>query len=221
MVTAGQPGTGVTNGSRQRLLSAIRPAAQGWPAGLRFIAGLAIAFWLGGFLCFASSVADMQPTGFEHADGIVVLTGGRDRIRSAIDLLRAGKGRRLLITGVHRNTRSEDLARIGEASEDLLACCIDLGFEAETTIGNALEAADWAHRNSFKSLIIVTSAYHLPRSLTEFNAALPDIALLPFPVHHADLALARWYSNPDAAKLLFGEYLKYTVARLRASLLPV
>jgi uncharacterized SAM-binding protein YcdF (DUF218 family) len=185
-----------------------------------FFATLTAAIWLGGFLSFASHVADLRPTGFEQADGIVALTGGRERIHGAIDLLLAGKGRRLLITGVHHRTRSEDLARTGEVSEDLLHCCIDLGFEAETTIGNAREAAEWAHRNGFSSLIVVTSAYHVPRSLTEFASALPDVNLQPYPVHHADLDLDHWYTNADASKLLIGEYVKYTLARTRALLLP-
>ena len=185
-----------------------------------FLARLVLAIWLGGFLAFADKVAALQPTGHEQADGIVVLTGGRERIHGAMELLRAGKGRRMLLTGVHHSTRPEDLARIGEASEDLLHCCIDLGFEAETTIGNAHEAAQWAHLNGFSSLIVVTSAYHLPRSLTDFAAALPDIALLPYPIHHADLDLGHWYANGDAAKLLFGEYVKYTLARTWALLLP-
>jgi uncharacterized SAM-binding protein YcdF (DUF218 family) len=196
-----------------------RPRAQ-WGKALGFFALIGLALWIGGFFIFAANVGDLQPTGAEQADGIVVLTGGRERIHGAIELLRQGKGRRLLITGVHHSTRSEDLARMGEASPDLLQCCIDLGFEAETTIGNAREAAEWAHRNGFASLIVVTSAYHLPRSLTEFESALPDITLLPYPIHHTDLDLRHWYSEPDAAKLLFGEYVKYTLARIRAQLLP-
>jgi uncharacterized SAM-binding protein YcdF (DUF218 family) len=186
-----------------------------------FFAMLGFAIWLGSFLAFASTVADLQPTGDEQADGIVVLTGGRERIRGAMELLRGGHGRRLLITGVHHSTRSEDLARAGEVSESLLQCCIDLGFEAETTIGNAQEAAEWAHRNGFTSLIVVTSAYHLPRSLTEFSVALPGVTLKPYPIHHADLDLKHWYMDQDAAKLLIGEYVKYTLSRTRALLLAI
>jgi uncharacterized SAM-binding protein YcdF (DUF218 family) len=191
-----------------------------WLAVIGFFAVVGVAIWFGSFIAFAFTVANLQPTGFEKADGIVVLTGGRERIRGAMALLREGKGRRLLITGVHHSTRSEDLARTGEASEDLLTCCIDLGFEAETTIGNAHEAAEWAHRNGFASLIVVTSAYHLPRSLTEFASALPDVTLQPYPIHHAELDLKHWYASADASKLLFEEYVKYTLVRMRALLLP-
>ena len=207
--------------SRLKLVPPGRRLSTEWFRGLGFCFMVGLAIWLGGFLAFASRVADLQPTGFETADGIVVLTGGRERIHGAIELLRAGKGRRLLITGVHPTTRSEDLARVGEASEDLLQCCIDLGFEAETTTGNAHEAAEWARRNGFNSLIVVTSAYHLPRSLIEFASALPDVDLRPYPIHHVDLDLKHWYADADSAKLLFGEYVKYTLARMRALLLPV
>jgi uncharacterized SAM-binding protein YcdF (DUF218 family) len=183
---------------------------------LLFFLRLIICLFVGAFLAFATRVADSQPTGSETADGIVVLTGGKERIHGAIELLRAGRGKRLLITGVHQRTREVDLARADETPTDLFRCCIDLGFEAETTIGNAREAADWAHAHGFTSLIVVTSAYHLPRSLIEFEATLPDMRLEPYPIHHADLDLAHWYLNGDAAKLLMGEYVKYTVARMRA-----
>lgn len=192
----------------------------GWLGALGFLCQTGLAIWLGGFLAFASWVGEMRPVDVGPADGIVVLTGGRERIHGAIELLRGGKAKRLLITGVYHNTRSEDLARFGQVSEDLLRCCIDLGFAAETTIGNAREAADWTRAHGFSSLIVVTSAYHLPRSLIEFRSLMPEIALTPYPVHHADLDLPHWYTNQDAAKLLFVEYLKYSFARTRAALLP-
>lgn len=182
---------------------------------LGFVLAIALAFAVGGFFRFAAEVADLEPKGGEHADGIVALTGGRDRIQGALSLLRAGRGARLLITGVHPLTRAEDLRRQGEGDEPLFACCIDLGFEAATTFGNAEEAAAWAKSHGFNSLIVVTSAYHMPRSLTLFADALPGVALVPYPVRHPDLDLARWYLSADTAKLLIVEYLKYTVARVR------
>ncbi len=197
-----------------------RSSPEGFLAALGFLVRIGLCLFIGGFLAFATRVADSLPEGSETADGIVVLTGGKERIHGAIELLRAGRGKRLLITGVRQKTRDVDLARADETPQDLFRCCIDLGFEAETTLGNAREAADWARAHGFTSLIVVTSAYHLPRSLIEFEAALPDITLKPYPIHHADLDLGRWYLHSDAIKLLMGEYVKYTLARLRTVLLP-
>lgn len=194
-------------GSRRLWLGLLRFA--------RFAAAVALALALGGFLQFATDVADLEPTGGEHAEGIVVLTGGRDRIHGAVELLKAGRGQRLLITGVHHLTRAETLRRQSEGDEPLFACCVDLGFQAASTVGNAQETAAWATARRFRSLIVVTSAYHMPRSLAEFTEAMPGIVLIPYPIRHAELDLARWYLSTDTAKLLMLEYLKYTVSRAR------
>lgn len=180
-----------------------------------FAIGVAVAVGIGGFLHFAAMVADLEPTGQETAEGIVALTGGRDRIHGAVDLLKAGRGQRLLITGVHHQTRPEDLRRQSEADQPLFSCCVDLGFQAATTVGNAQEAAAWTRARGFRSLIIVTSAYHMPRSLTEFAETMPGVTLVPYPVRHTDLDLAHWYLSAETAKLLILEYLKYTVSRAR------
>ncbi|MDR3374230.1 MAG: YdcF family protein [Ancalomicrobiaceae bacterium] len=182
---------------------------------IAFLLAVGIAVGIGGFLQFAAAVADLEPSGLESAEGIVALTGGRDRIHGALELLRSGHGRRLLITGVHPLTRPEDLRRQSEGNEPLFACCVDLGFEATTTVGNAQEAAVWAKTHGFHSLVIVTSAYHMPRSLTEFADAMPDVSLVAYPVRHPDLDLGHWYLSADTAKLLISEYLKYTVSRAR------
>src|SRR5262245_9694277 len=50
-----------------------------------------------------------------RADGIVVLTGGSSRVADAIELLSEGRGKRLLITGVHRATTTAEIARLAPA----------------------------------------------------------------------------------------------------------
>ncbi len=175
-----------------------------------FAAGLIFSL---GFLGFAVSVASSRPPEGAQADGIVALTGGRDRVFEAVELLEGGHGRRLLISGVHPQTRAADIRRLTDSDRAVFACCVDLGRTAETTAGNAREAAEWAKANGFSSLIVVTSAYHMPRSLVELDRALPGVRKVPYPVAHPDLALDRWYLRASTAKLLFSEYVKYTVAR--------
>lgn len=170
------------------------------------------AFGLG-FVWFATSVSWSTPPLEARADGIVVLTGGRDRVQGAVDLLEAGRGRRLLISGVHPTTRAEDIRKATVAQPALFACCVDLGHRAETTVGNAHEAADWARANGFKSLIVVTSAYHMPRSMVELDRALPGVAKTAWPVRRADLNFGTWFARPQTAKLLMHEYVKYIVTR--------
>src|SRR5271169_3955158 len=100
-----------------------------------------------------------------NADGIVVLTGGTSRISDALELLAAGRGKRLLITGVNPGTTTGEIAREVVNYDRLLACCVDLDYSALNTLGNAVQARRWGLAHSFQSLIVVTSAYHMPRAL--------------------------------------------------------
>lgn len=186
---------------------------------LLFCGGLILSgFFIGGLIKFAERISTMAVPSPLVADGIVVLTGGAERISGAVDLLAAGKARRLLISGVHPGTTAAQLARVVDAGPELMACCIDLDRRAANTIGNALEAAKWTHRNSFLSLIVVTSAYHMPRAMLELAHAMPDIRLIPYPVSRPTLELDRWQDNRATLLLMLEEYSKYTATRLRLAL---
>lgn len=150
-----------------------------------------------------------------NADGIVVLTGGTSRVTDALELLASGRGRRLLITGVNPGTTTGDIAREVVNYDHLLACCVDLDYAALNTLGNAVQARRWALNHGFQSLIVVTSAYHMPRALAELAHQLPDASLIPFPVVSDRLRIEPWWSNGDTTRLVLSEYLKYLFAKVR------
>ena len=129
-----------------------------------------------------------------RADGIVVLTGGASRIEDAVELLASGRGQRLLITGVHRMTSEREIARLKPGYTKVFTCCVDLDRSALNTIGNATETRRWAHERGFRSIIVVTSSYHMPRAMAELERQLPDIQLIPFPVV-TDQLRASWSSG--------------------------
>jgi uncharacterized SAM-binding protein YcdF (DUF218 family) len=175
----------------------------------------AVAAFVGGFLWFVASVPTEEVSIDRPADGIVVLTGGASRIADAIELLAAGRGKRLLISGVHPTTSSSELARMSPAYGRWMACCVDLGHAAVNTTGNAIETKQWVTDRGFRSLIVVTSNYHMPRTMAELRRRMPDVALVPFPVVTDKMRSEAWWSSPPTAKLLFSEYLKYIVAQVR------
>jgi uncharacterized SAM-binding protein YcdF (DUF218 family) len=172
---------------------------------LRIVVGLACAY-VAGFLLFVLTLPRVKTN--ERADGIVALTGGDERLRSAVALLERGAAQRLLITGVHPSTTKEELRVLSHGGERF-DCCTDLGYEAANTRGNAEETAEWAHDHHYQSLIVVTASYHMPRSLTEFAAAMPDERLVPYPVEPPDVDLSGWWHKPGTLHLLHGEYVKY------------
>lgn len=190
------------------------------PAGFKIKVALGCAlFVLAGFIAdfitFADKLPQNQPTNIVQADAIVVLTGGRSRISDALKLLSMGKGRRLLISGVHVSTSRAALAKIAPSQSTLLKCCVDLDKAALNTIGNAIETAAWATKHNFKSLIVVTSSYHMPRSLAELQHALPSATLIAYPVLVKTVPLKRWWTNYGTTRLLGIEYVKYLMTLVR------
>jgi uncharacterized SAM-binding protein YcdF (DUF218 family) len=168
-----------------------------------------------GFLWFVGNVPTEEVTIDRPADGIVVLTGGASRIADAMELLAAGRGKRLLISGVHPTTSSSELAHLSPAYGRWMTCCVDLGHAAINTTGNAIETEQWVTDRGFHSVIVVTSNYHMPRTMAELRRRMPDVALVPFPVVTDKMRSEAWWSSPPTAKLLFSEYLKYIVAQVR------
>ena len=172
----------------------------------------------GGFVWFVSSIASEEVTLDTRADGIVALTGAAARIPDAIELLAANRGKRLLITGVHRATSSKEIARLTPLYTKYFTCCIDLDRTALNTLGNALETRRWAREHNFNSLIVVTSNWHMPRAMAELEHQLPDVTLTPYPVISEKVKSEPWWSSVDTARFLFAEYLKYILAIARMHL---
>ena len=184
---------------------------------LTFVA-IIVVIWLVGLFAFADRVRSYTPAAEPaRADAIVALTGpSAERVNAAIRLLEQDKGRRVLISGVNREVRRQELRALTPGSNKLFNCCVDLGFEAEDTVGNAQEIAAWADAKGYDSLIVVTSDYHMPRALTEIRAAAPELALTPYAVETPSLDDSRWWRAAVTARRMTLEYMKYLAALGRA-----
>ncbi|MGV6874825.1 YdcF family protein [Pseudochelatococcus sp. B33] len=170
----------------------------------------------GGFLGFVQTLKSYKVDTRASADGIVVLTGGSQRIADAAALLADGRARRMLITGVNEATTREEIA----VKHPVVAgqgCCVDLDYRALNTVGNAIETRRWVESNNFHSLIVVTSTYHMPRTLLELKNVLPDVTLTPYPVVAPQSNGNDWLTDSDALRFLLWEYVKYVAAFTRTS----
>jgi uncharacterized SAM-binding protein YcdF (DUF218 family) len=195
-------------------------AAPAWLRGT-LVAVLAVAFVSAavGFVGFLSQLRGAESEPAQAADGIVVLTGGSSRVSDAMELLAGGYGKRLLISGVHPTNAVSDISRsLPENNQSLLACCVDLDRSAVNTRSNAAETRRWAHERGFKSLIVVTSNYHMPRAIVEMSHAMPDIALIPFAVVGDKWRDEPWWTSGATVRLLLSEYVKYVAVEMRVRL---
>jgi uncharacterized SAM-binding protein YcdF (DUF218 family) len=192
---------------------------RGWlRAGL--VAALAVVFVAAavGFVGFLSQLRGAEARPERKADGIVVLTGGSSRVSDAMELLAGGYGQRLLISGVHPANEASDISRSLPDNQSLLSCCVDLDYSAVNTRSNAAETRRWAHERGFKSLIVVTSNYHMPRAIVELSHAMPDIALIPYAVVGDKWRDEPWWTSGATVRLLLSEYVKYVAAEVRVRL---
>lgn len=173
---------------------------------------VAAFIWVAGLLAFAARIEQSTPAPDPQvADGIVALTGAgsNERIAAGMRLLEAGKGDRMLVSGVNREASREDIRNVSRAVQLLYDCCVDLGFEAADTFGNAQETAGWVRARRYDSLIIVTADYHIPRAMLELGSALPGIELQAYPVATPSLDAKRWWRTAGGARLMVMEYSKY------------
>lgn len=169
--------------------------------------------WAAGLFAFASRVQQSTPVPQPlPAEGIVVLTGANsnERIAAAVDLLAERLGQRVLVSGVNPEVSREELRRASKTVRRLYDCCVDLGFLAADTVGNARETAEWARARRYGSLIIVTSDYHMPRAMLELRAVLrPPMVLRTWAVPTPALKAKGWWRSPRASRLMVVEYCKY------------
>jgi len=167
-------------------------------------ASLVALFYLLGFVLFALTLGRPATADAKRTDAAVVLTGGSNRIEHAVDVIRDGGAKRLLVAGADPSVTKADLARRVPGNRKLLKCCVDLGSESVDTRSNAEEASRWLAKHHFKSVRLITSDWHMRRARYEFRRVLGE----------------KYEIVPDAVRsepsflTLFGEYNKFVLRRM-------
>jgi uncharacterized SAM-binding protein YcdF (DUF218 family) len=183
------------------------------------IAGLAVLAaaiaWSIGFLAFVSAIPELVEDPKGETDAIVVLTGGTGRLEEGITLLSEKRAKKLFVSGVYQGVDVQQLLDISRKAPEELTCCIALGYAANSTLGNAIETADWLADERFKSIRLVTANYHMPRSLAEFRHVMPNVRIVPHAVFPPQFKRDDWWQWPGTAQLILIEYLKYLAATVR------
>ena len=174
----------------------------------------AILFWLGGLVFFDYTINHFKVDNVTKTDAIVVLTGGRHRLEEAVRLLNEGVSDKLFISGVEKNVSLKEIKK----REDIDVTTnreITLDKVATNTFENAREASNWISKENLRSIRLVTSNYHLWRSLIEFRRWNKEIKIVLHPVFSEQISTA-WWKSLDSFCFLAAEYNKFLFATVRA-----
>lgn len=193
-----------------------------WPRLLSFLTGfiaVIVVAWAAGLMWFASTIPARVDDTTTRTDAIVVLTGGSERIETGLGLLANGFAGRMFVSGVGGQVRVGDLTNRIASLPTALVEKIAVGKAASDTPGNAIETAEWAHASGVHSIRLVTAAYHMRRSLLEFQDAMGDVAIIPNAVFPPNVK-TDWWRWPGTARLIASEYTKFMLTWARQSLEP-
>ncbi len=188
-----------------------------WFKLIRFLISFALLLLTIGFGVFLLAInKSAPPDKLPKVDGIVVLTGkGGGRLEAGALLLANGYGERLLISGVNPANDAEKIRSLLKLEDKIFTCCVDLDYEAENTVDNGRQTANWARALGYENIILVTSSYHMPRAKVEISAAMDGIKIIPYPVKSSKKAGAPWWGGKDMWSRLFREYGKLLISYAR------
>lgn len=188
--------------------------------GTAFALGMAIGLYLVGLVWFAEAMPRAPADRSEETDAIVVLTGGPLRLKEGFSLLLEQRAKKMLVSGVARGVDLNELLRVAGAPPLSVACCVELGYAADNTAGNADETRQWMAKEGFTSLRLVTANYHMPRSLLEFRRAMPAARIVPHPVFPETFKRDDWWAWRGTFTLVALEYNKYLLTLARTAMTP-
>lgn len=193
-----------------------RPRRSGAMGAGRFLMLIIVilVIWGIGLFQFADSIPKKVADPNTRTDAIVVLTGGTGRLDEGLDLLARDLAEQLFVSGVYHGVDVERLIHISTREPQGLEPRIGIG-NAINTVGNAAETRVWMEKNGFRSLRLVTAAYHMPRSLAEFEFFMPTVDIVPNPVFPEHVKQEHWWAWPGTASLIVSEYNKWLFARGR------
>ena len=181
---------------------------------LLFVALLGV--WAGGFWFFVRQIYAYPRDESTKTEAIIVLTGGRNRITEAGKLYNRKLADKLFISGVNKRVSLNQIERRNEISLQAKSR-VQLGQKAKDTIGNAEESMEWINQNKIKSVRLVTSNYHIPRSLLEFRSRLPELEIIAYQVYSENVQ-QQWWRSWGSFTLLATEYNKYLYVLLTKKL---
>lgn len=153
-------------------------------------------------------------------EAIVVLTGDSGRIPKAFEILRNRRSPWLIISGANKKVALAELVnQQGDSSLNIHEVWERVVVESRSssTVDNAVESRALLNDRKIKRVILVTSDYHMYRTLKVFNVYAPEFQYLPVTVPSELSKEFDLFSSQTVTGLwkLWVEYVKLNSFRLR------
>ena len=162
------------------------------------------------FIHFIGNI-DKEFTIKKNVNNIVVLTGNTGRLVFGLDLMSNNSKSRMLITGVAKGVKYSEIIKNRDVKRDR----IDLGYKAQTTLGNAIETSLWIKRYDIRDIILVTDNWHMQRTLLLFNITMPNIEVSPYPIESMNFTMEDFFQFEKKTFFIYKEHLKYIVSHIQ------
>lgn len=210
-----RPGVTQESGSRTRFTSlSILWWSLGFLSALAVL--LAITIWMAGAVYSELPRPARLDESYKPADVVVCLTGGRGRIRKALELYEKGYGRMLYISGTDRQVQMREILKelkwIGPVDDSHII----LENISTNTIQNAEQVKRFVSEQGLHRILLVTSIYHTRRAYYIFRKVLPhDVTIDVAWFEHEPFEMDIWWKTTNGIWVTVSEFLKFFYAYLR------
>ena len=179
-----------------------------------------LIYFFNGLFNYQERILSLTEYSSKRASNIVILTGGSNRIRDGLKIIKnlensAIINTKLLISGTGKGFTLSNVKKLLPKSESLdifLKCCIELDNKSQNTHSNAIETFKWAKKKNIKTFILITSNYHMPRAALEFKSRMPNFEIITHPITPKKHDISNWMHSFETFSLIFIEYSKFLIA---------
>ena len=173
-----------------------------------YIFSLFLVLLILGFFNFLKVIKYTDEIIGKNIDGIAILTGGKGRIDLGLDLFTKQSNIKLIISGVDRKVSVKSV--LPSKFQENKRIYIDQ--VSESTFENAVIIKDWAKKNQLYNIYIITSYYHMPRSMLLLNKFKEEVNYYAYPVKKEKSSHSNFLPDILFTLFLMQEYIKYLLS---------
>jgi len=161
-----------------------------------------------GFFYFLKVITYTNVIIGKNIDGIAILTGGKGRIDLGLRLFTKQSNIKLIISGVDKKVSINSVlpSKFQENNR------IYIDQVSESTFDNAVVIADWAKKNQLYNINVITSYYHMPRSMLLLKKFTEKVNYYAYPVKKEKSKHSNLLPDMLFTLFLMQEYIKYLLS---------